>query len=92
VIIRIMGEGQWTFDDTGVERLNELDAKVESAVDSGDDATFAAALSELLDAVRAEGTPVPAEELVDSDLILPPSDSTIDDVQHLLADDGLIPG
>jgi hypothetical protein len=30
--------------------------------------------------------------LHDSDLILPPSDSTIEEVRELLGDDGLIPG
>ena len=29
---------------------------------------------------------------MDSDLILPPSDATIDEVRELLSDDGLIPG
>lgn len=92
MIIRIMGEGQWTMDDVGVEQLNELDAKVEVSIDAGDEPTFSAALGELLDTVRANGTPVPDSELVDSDLILPPGDASIDDVRHLLDDDGLIPG
>jgi hypothetical protein len=32
------------------------------------------------------------DTLQDSDLILPPSDATLDEVRQLLADDGLIPG
>jgi hypothetical protein len=92
VIIRIMGEGQWRVDDATVEQLNELDAAVETAVEGGDDAAFASALSDLLSAVRERGTPVPDEELVDSDLVLPPADATTDDVRHLLTDEGLIPG
>lgn len=92
MIIRIMGEGQWSLDDAGVDRLNELDAQVESAIEANDDATFSVALGALLEAVRAEGTPVPVGELVDSDLVLPPGDASIDDVQHLLEEGGLIPG
>lgn len=92
MIIRIMGEGQWSLDDDGMDKLNELDAHVESAIEGNDEATFSVALSELLDAVRAEGAQVPVGELVDSDLVLPPADASIDDVQHLLEEGGLIPG
>ena len=35
---------------------------------------------------------LPAESLEDSDLILPPSDATLEEVRELLSDEGLIPG
>jgi hypothetical protein len=92
MIIRIMGEGQWRVDDADLEQLNELDGAVESAVDAGDEAAFATALGGLLTAVRSKGDHVADAELVDSDLVLPPADATADDVRHLLADGGLIPG
>jgi hypothetical protein len=92
MIIRIMGEGQWRVDDADLEQLNELDGAVESAVDAGDEAAFATALGDLLTAVRSKGDHVADAELVDSDLVLPPADATADDVRHLLADGGLIPG
>ena len=38
------------------------------------------------------GRRLPDESLADSDLILPPSDATIEEVRELLGDDGLIPG
>jgi hypothetical protein len=92
MIVRILGEGQLKVGDDKLESLNVLDKAVESAVESGDEAAFASALATLLDAVRASGTPLADESLEDSDLILPPSDATIDEVRELLADDGLIPG
>ncbi len=55
-------------------------------------AAFSTALTALLDGVRTVGVPHALDSLDESDLILPPSDSTIDDVRHLLTDDGLIPG
>ena len=92
MIVRILGEGQFDVADDVLDRLNELDAAVESAVESSDEATFRSALSALLDGVREMGTAHPADSLVESDLILPPSDATIDEVRQLLNDDGLIPG
>ena len=92
MIVRILGEGQWELSDEQLSSLNELDSAVESAVDGGDEDTFRGSLETLLDAVRSTGVPLPDESLEDSDLILPPSDATIDEVRELLNDDGLIPG
>lgn len=92
MIVRIMGEGQLEVADTNLDRLNELDRAVESSIESGDESAFEAALGALLDGVRHHGTPLPPDSLEDSDLILPPADATIEDVRHLLEDDGLIPG
>jgi hypothetical protein len=92
VIVRILGEGQYDVSDGSVDALNELDEAVESAVASGDEATFRGALEALLAGVRAHGTRHPDDSLDESDLILPPGDATIDEVRHLLAGDGLIPG
>jgi hypothetical protein len=92
MIVRILGEGQWDVPEDRIAALNELDGAVESAVEGGDQDAFTRSLVALLDAVRTSGAPLPDESLEDSDLILPPSDATIDEVRDLLNDDGLIPG
>jgi hypothetical protein len=92
VIIRILGEGQYDVADHAVDRLNELDVALEAAVEAGDEASFQASLAELLDGVRTAGVAHPADSLDESDLILPPSDATIDQVREMLNEDGLIPG
>ena len=85
-----MGEGQVRLPDGALERLNPLDDALEAAIDSGDDERFRAALVELLGAVRAEGEPLPQDELVPSDLVLPAADAHVDEVRQLLGDEGLI--
>ncbi|MET0997108.1 MAG: hypothetical protein ABWX73_00210 [Marmoricola sp.] len=92
MIVRILGEGQLDVPDDQIELLNQLDSAVESAVESGDDEAFASSLAALLDGVRRSGSALPEDTLHDSDLILPPSDATIDEVRQLLQGDGLIPG
>ena len=92
MIIRILGEGQYDVADNALDRLNELDAALEAAVDAGDEAAFATALTGLLDGVRTAGVAHPSDSLDESDLILPYPDATIDQVRQLLNDDGLIPG
>lgn len=94
MIVRILGEGQWQVPDSAIADLNALDDQVEQAVAQQDQATLAQALGELLSEVRTIGTPVPDDQLRDSDLILPDSDSSLSDVEALLAEsaEGLIPG
>ncbi|HTT53203.1 MAG TPA: hypothetical protein VMH35_17545 [Streptosporangiaceae bacterium] len=92
MIVRILGEGQLAVDDSMSAELNELDAQLEAAVNAGDEAAFHPVLEHLLARVRAAGTPVPADSLEASDVILPYSEASMDDVRALLTDDGLIPG
>ena len=92
MIVRISGEGQFSIDDTATAELNRLDTELEAAVDRNDEAAFATALHGLLDEVRAQGSPLPADTLEPSDLILPPEDASMDEVREMLTDEGLIPG
>jgi len=91
VIVRIMGEGQLRLDASDLDELNRLDDLLGEAIESGDDEAFRSALTTLLEAVRAAGTPVADDELVDSDLVLPYAEAHVDEVRAMLTDDGLIP-
>jgi hypothetical protein len=92
VIVRILGEGQLDVADADLDGLNELDDNLQRAVDSDDETAFAQALAALLARVREVGTPLPVEEIVPSDLVLPSADASLPEVRELLGDEGLIPG
>ncbi|MFJ6777386.1 hypothetical protein ACIQOV_41620 [Kitasatospora sp. NPDC091257] len=94
MIMRVMGEGQYEVGDDHLNLLNELDAELVTAVDSGDETLFRQAYGKLIDAVKQYGTPVPLDSLEPSELILPSADATIDEVRELLMADGegVIPG
>ena len=92
MIVRIMGEGQWDVPDEHLEALNVLDAALERAVESGDQQAFGVEMTALLDAVRQQGDRIDDDSLQESDLILPPTDATLEEVKALLGDEGLIPG
>jgi hypothetical protein len=92
MIVRILAEGQYDVPEDALDRLNELDAEVERAVEAGDTDRFGTVLAALLDGVRAVGTPHPADALDESDLILPPADASLAEVRGMLGDDGLVPG
>ena len=92
MIVRILGEGQLQVDDSASSELNSLDAVLERAVNSGDEAAFRSALVALLDRVRALGTPLATDSLEPSDSILPRADADLDEVRSMLTDEGYIPG
>jgi hypothetical protein len=92
MIVRILGEGQYTVPDSHLDSLNGHDGELTAALDAGDEPAFRTALAAMLDEVRAAGERLPDEELVTSDVIPPGSAATVDEVRGMLADDGLIPG
>ena len=91
MIVRILGEGQWELTDEHLEALNALDDSVEQAIEAGDQEAFAQGLVALLDVVRQQGTRLEDDSLVDSDVILPMSDASLEEVRALLTDEGLVP-
>ena len=92
MIVRILGEGQLEIPESAADELNELDRTLEQAVDGGDEAAFGSALAALLAKIREVGSPVKADDLRPSELIIPQPDATMAEVRKLLTDDGLIPG
>jgi predicted transcriptional regulator len=91
VIVRIATESQYHFPDDQADRLNDLDNAVVAAVEAGDEDRFHEAFEELLALVRSEGTPVEAEDLEGSDVILPPPDISITEASADFTGEGLIP-
>lgn len=89
MIVRISGEGQYRLSDDALARINVLDDALEAALDTDG---FAAALAALIDEVRSQGEALADDELLVSDVVLPPADATAEEVKAMLSDDGLIPG
>jgi hypothetical protein len=92
MIVRILGEGQLRVPDSVAEELNHLDADLEAAVESGDEAGFRSALAALLARIREVGSEAEPDALEPSGLIVPQPDATMAEVRKLLTDEGLIPG
>ena len=93
MIVRIMGEGQVELADSHFAALNELDEKLQAAMESGDERAFKDTLSALLDRIHELGERLPDDLLEPSELILPSRDSSIEEVRKMLSGEaGLIPG
>ena len=84
MIVRILGLGQWTMEPEQLLELNDIDEAVEKAVAEGDREQLRKELQCLVDAVRSNGQEVPDDLIVESDLVLPDVDATLDEVKKLL--------
>jgi hypothetical protein len=91
MIVRVSGEGQFRLPDEDAPRLNELDNRAVSAVEQGDEAGFRELWSQMLEIVASDGNALDADELVESDVILPPRDVTFSEAQGEFTGEGLIP-
>ena len=92
MIVRISNEGQYEVDDGAVAQLNELDNQAVDACRTADEASFHKVFEQLLDYVRGHGNPLPEDELIGSDIILPPSDVSLEEARTEFQGEGLIPG
>jgi hypothetical protein len=91
VIVRISGEGQFKLPDEDAERLNELDNRAVSAVEQDDETGFKELWSQMLEIVASDGNAVADDELVESDVILPPRDISFAEAKGEFSGEGLIP-
>ncbi len=91
MIVRIMGEGQYRLSEECVQRVNDLDNAVVKAVDADDEDGFHASFEEMLAVIRDEGDHLGDEEIENSDVIVPPPDTSMAEAAADFSGDGLIP-
>ena len=92
-IVRIMGQGQFTVDSTTLKRLNEIDDSIVQLVSTerSDDNEFRKRLIELTSVVESKGHSLDPKEIIQSDIILPSTDLSIDEAKRLFKGEGVIP-
>ena len=91
MIVRIAGEGQYKLPDDDAARLNQLDNDAVAAVEAGDKERFADLWNQMLALVESDGEALPDDELIESDVILPPRDIAFAEAAGEFSGDGLIP-
>ena len=91
MIVRILTEGQYKLSSNYLDQLNEIDNKIVGMVETDNKESFHKLLEEMLNLVRENGTPVPIDEITESDIVLPEPDNTINEAGELFTGEGLVP-
>jgi hypothetical protein len=92
-IVRIMGHGQFTITNAVLKRLYEIDKSIVQLVsdDRSDDVEFKKRVTELASIVEKQGKPLDPREIIQSDIILPSPDLSIDEAKKLFRGEGVVP-
>ncbi len=92
MIVRILTVGQFEVADDQAQRLNELDNAVVEAVSAGDQALFRQRFDAMIDLIHDRGRELDGEELSESEVFVPPPDTTLEEAAREFTGEGLIPG
>ena len=91
MIVRILTEGQFNLPGAYIDQLNDIDNQLVEVVSDDNREGFERLLKNMLDLVRDNGTPVPIDEIVESDLVLPEPDLTLEEAEEIFTGEGLVP-
>jgi len=92
MIIRIMGEGQFRFDESHLGDLNTIDNRIVDHVKKGNQDGFCQDLARMISTVKELGKPISDQEVIPSDIIVPPADLSFEEAKDIFCNDGLIEG
>ena len=103
-VARIMGDGQYRINSTILSNLNKIDNELVELFDSKSfsdkdsnnnieiNSRFQTMLSEMVSLIKNNGKELSSEELVPSDFIIPPADTSIQEAKELFQGEGIFPG
>jgi len=92
MIIRIMNENQYIVPSLYYDDINQIDNEIVKLIAKGDEKGFKKKYGELIALIRKNGVPMDPKTLKESDLIVPPADTTFEEAKRIFTGEGLIPG
>lgn len=92
MIIRIIGQGQYRVDSSLFDTLNRIDNRIVGYVEKGNEKGYRKGLDELIGTIVSEGKKVPGKEIIESDVIVPPADMSLDEARQVFRGTGIFEG
>lgn len=92
MIIRIIGQGQYRIDSSLFDDLNKIDNRIVGYVEKGNTKAYRKGLSEMIGIIVSEGKKVPSKEIIESDIIVPPADMSLEEARQVFKGSGIFEG
>jgi len=90
MIVRIMEEGQFRVSSSLLDELNVIDNQIVDYVAKENESDFKKELGKLIAMIKENGKPLDDAEIVESDIIVPPGDLTLEEAAGIFKGEGLI--
>ena len=90
MIVRIMEEGQFQVSSSLLDELNVIDNRIVDYVAKENESDFNKELGKLIAMIKENGKPVDDAKIVESDIIVPPADLTLEEAAGIFSGEGLI--
>jgi hypothetical protein len=92
MIIRIIGQGQYQVKSSLFDDLNKIDNQIVEYVQKGNEKAYKKSLAELIGTIVREGETLDHKEIIESDIIVPPSDMTLEEARQVFKGTGIFEG
>ena len=89
MIIRIMGEGQYDVPGSIFDELNVIDNRIVDLVAGENEAEYRMELLNLIETIKSKGKLVEASTIVESDIIVPPDDLSLQEAKDIFTGSGI---
>lgn len=90
MIVRIMGEGQYKVPSSLLDELNAIDNRIVEHIAKESESDYRMELGNIIAAIKKNGTPIDASEIMESDIIVPPEDLTLEEAREVFSGTGII--
>ena len=93
-IVRIMGQGQYKVNEETVKNINDIDntiVQILQNADRSDDQEFKTKIADLVQIIISKGQRLDDKEIVESDIIVPDSEISINEAKKVFEGEGIIP-
>lgn len=91
MIVRIATEGQYNLNSALFDQVNAMDNELVEQIAEYHEQEFTEKFTALLNLVREQGTKVPDDELLESHVILPSPDTSLEEAREFFTGEGLFP-
>ena len=96
-IVRIAGRGQFKVNESTMIKINLIDNKIvdmlkkDSSNSKTDESQFRNKIEEMVNLITTEGRPLDDKEIIQSDIIVPSADLSVEEAKNMFKGEGVIP-